>query len=196
MDKEINSRIGKASGTFARLTARVWDNQKLSIRTKANVYRSCVCSTLLYGSETWTLPSVQEKKINTFHLRCLRRILGITWQQKITNEEVLRRTGLTTMYFTLSQRRLRWLGHILRMNTERIPKFLLYGELIVGKRNRGRPKLRFKDVCKRDLESLNIGTNDWELLANDRAKWRSTIHKRLQEREKEYFRKTKKKKKK
>ncbi|MCP4267312.1 MAG: hypothetical protein GY777_17355, partial [Candidatus Brocadiaceae bacterium] len=181
LDKEINSRIGKASGTFARLTARVWDNQKLSIRTKANVYRSCVCSTLLYGSETWTLSSVQEKKINTFHLRCLRRILGITWQQKITNEEVLRRTGLTTMYFTLSQRRLRWLGHILRMNAERIPKFLLYGELVVGKRNRGRPKLRFKDVCKRDLKSLNIGTDDWELLANDRAKWRSTIHKRLKE---------------
>ena len=124
LDKEINSRIGKASGTFARLTARVWDNQKLSIRTKANVYRSCVCSTLLYGSETWTLPSIQEKKINTFHLRCLRRILGITWQQKITNEEVLRRTGLTTMYFTLSQRRLRWLGHILRMGDERIPKVL------------------------------------------------------------------------
>ena len=82
------------------------------------------------------------------------------------------------------------------MNTERIPKFLLYGELVVGKRNRGRPKLRFKDVCKRDLKRFNIGTDDWELLANDRAKWRSTIHKRLQEREKEYFRKTKKKMKK
>ena len=82
----------------------------------------------------------------------------------------MRRTGLTTMYFTLSQRRLRWLGHILRMNTERIPKFLLYGELVVGKRNRGRPKLRFKDVCERDLKNLNIGTDDWELLANDSAK--------------------------
>ena len=49
LDKEKNSRIGKASGTFARLTKRVWDNQKLSIRTKANVYRSCVCSTLKHG---------------------------------------------------------------------------------------------------------------------------------------------------
>jgi len=41
---------------------------------------------------------------------------------------------------------------------------------------------------------LNIGTDDWELLANDRAKWRSTIYKRLKEKEKEYFRKPKKKK--
>ena len=111
LDTEINCHIGKTSGIFARLTVRVWDNPKLSIRTKSNVYCACVCSALLYGSETWTLSSLQEKKINTFHLGCLRRIHKIRWQQKITNEEVLRRTGLTTMYFTLSQHR----PHIQRM---------------------------------------------------------------------------------
>ena len=78
----------------------------------------------------------------------------------------MRRTSLTTMYFTLSQRRLRWLGHVLRMSAERIPKSLLYGKLVVGKRNRGRPKFRFKDVCKRDLKSLNIKSDELELLAN------------------------------
>ena len=52
------------------------------IRTKSIVYCACVCSTLLYGSETWTLSSVQEMKINTFHLLWLRRILKIRWQQK------------------------------------------------------------------------------------------------------------------
>ena len=65
--KVIKSRIGKASDTFPRLTARVLDNQKLRICTKTYVYRSCVCSTLLYGCETWTLSSVQEKEMNTFH---------------------------------------------------------------------------------------------------------------------------------
>ena len=119
MDREINCRIGKVSGTFARLTTRVWDKPKLSIRRMSNVYCACVCSTLLYGSETCTLSSVQEKKINTFHLQGLRRILKIRWKQKITNEEELRHTGgLTTMYFTLSQRRLRWFGHILRIGYE------------------------------------------------------------------------------
>ena len=49
----------------------------------------------------------------------------------------------------------------------RIPKSLLYIELVVGKRNRGRPKLRFNDVCKRDLKSLNMTTDELELLAND-----------------------------
>ena len=103
----------------------------------------------------------------------------------------MKRTGLTTMYFTLSQRRLRWLGHVLRMGAEQIPKSLLYSELVVGKRNRGRPKLRFKDVCKRDLKSLNITTDELELLANDRAEWRLFVRKRLLEREQEYFKKSK-----
>ena len=57
------------------------------------------------------------------------------------------------MYTTFSQRRL---GHVLRMNDERIIKDLLYSELVVGKRNIGQPRLRYKDDCKRDLKSLNV----------------------------------------
>ena len=142
MDIEINCRIGKALGTFARVSGRVWANLKLTIRTKSAVCRSCVCSNLLYGNKMWILSTMQEKKINTFHQQCLRRSLRIRWQHKITNEEVLRRTGITTMYTTISQRRLRWLGHVLRMSDERIPKAMLYSELVVVKRNVDRPRLR------------------------------------------------------
>ena len=52
------------------------------------------------------------------------------------------------------------------MGEERIPNSLLYGELVVGKCNFGRLKLRFKDLCKRVLKSWNIKTD--ELLVNDR----------------------------
>ena len=66
MDTEINFRIGKASGIFARLSERVWDNPKLTIRKKSAVYRACVCSTLLYGSEKWTLSTMQKRKLTPF----------------------------------------------------------------------------------------------------------------------------------
>ena len=95
----------------------------------------------------------------------------------------MRRTGLTTIYFTLSQRRLCWLGHIQRTGDERIPKSVLYNELTDGTHKRGRPTLRFKDVCKRDLKSLNVGTYKWEELGNDRIKWRSSLDKSLNKRE-------------
>ena len=52
----------------------------------------------------------------------------------------------------LRQRRLRWLGHVRRMEDGRIPKYILYGELALGRRTTGRPHLRYKDVCLRDYE--------------------------------------------
>ena len=92
----------------------------------------------------------------------------------------------------MSQRRFQWLGHILRMRDERIPKsIILYSELVDGRRKRGRPTLRFKDVCKRDLKSLNVGTDKWNELANDRDKWRFSVYKSLKEREKQFFKRPK-----
>ena len=74
----------------------------------------------------------QESRFNTFHLRSIRRILGISWLDKVTNADVLSRAGLPSMYTLLRQRRLRWLGHVRRMDDGRIPKYILYGELALG----------------------------------------------------------------
>ena len=143
------------------------------------VYSACVVSTLLYGSESWTTYARQEKRLNTFHLRSIRRILGITWQDRVSNAVVLSRAGLPSMYTLLRQRRLRWLGHVCRMEDGRIPKDILYSELASGKRNTGRPQLRFKDVCKRDMKALDIATESWEDLAADRTRWRSSLSSHL-----------------
>ena len=89
LESELNRRIGKASSSFARLSRRVWENSKLTKHTKVQVYNTCVLSTLLYGSECWNLHSREERRLNTFHMRCLRRILGITWRDKVTNVSVL-----------------------------------------------------------------------------------------------------------
>ena len=104
---EINKRIGKAASTLAHLTARVWTSPKLSMKTTMEVYNACVISTLLYGSETWTTYAGQERGLNTLHLRSIRRILGISWQDKVANADVFSRVGLPTMYTMLRQHRLR-----------------------------------------------------------------------------------------
>ena len=51
LDIELRKHIGKASTTLSKLTKRVWENKHLTIPTKINVYKACVISTLLYGSE-------------------------------------------------------------------------------------------------------------------------------------------------
>ena len=66
-------------------------------------------------------------------------------------------------------------GVCFRMEEGRIPKDILYGELAEEKHHTGRRQLRFKDICKRDLKSMNIDTNSWETLAKDRSAWRGAV---------------------
>ena len=77
LDEELNSRIGKAATAFSKLGKRAWENKMLTIKTKVMIYQACVLTALLYGSESWTLYSNQEKKLNSFHMRCLRKLLKI-----------------------------------------------------------------------------------------------------------------------
>ena len=75
----------------------------------------------------------------------------------------------------LSERRLRWLGHVRRMDKGRIPKDLLYGQLEQGSRPTGRPHLRYRDACKRDLRSAQINIESWEDTASNRSSWRHVV---------------------
>ena len=64
----------------------------------------------MYDSETWTAHARQEKRLNSFHLRSIRRILGIPWQDRVSNTEVLSRANLPSIFTLLRQRRLRCWG--------------------------------------------------------------------------------------
>ena len=81
-----------------------------------------------------------------------------------------------SMYTLLSQRRLRWLGHVHRMANGRIPKDMLYGELVTGTRTVSRPYLRYRDTCKRDMKVAGIDTTTWEAAADDRGPWRAVVN--------------------
>ncbi|VDL96218.1 unnamed protein product [Schistocephalus solidus] len=70
IDDEVAERISKASQAFGRLQASVRNRH-----TKLKMYKAVVLTTLLYGAETWTVYSNQARKLNHFHLSCLRRIL-------------------------------------------------------------------------------------------------------------------------
>ncbi|PFX15670.1 Tyrosine-protein kinase receptor Tie-2 [Stylophora pistillata] len=180
LEVEIGKRSGKAATNMAKLSSRLWENNKLTTQSKVAVYRACIVSTLLFASESWTTYASQEKRLNIFHMRCLRRILSISWTDKVSNNEVLARANIPSMFTLIRKRRLRWLGNVYQMEDGRIPKDLLYGELESGSRPIGRPKLRFKDVCKRDMLATGLPTDNWELHAADRSDWRSVCSLALQ----------------
>ena len=175
IDVEIQKRMAKASAAFGRLRQRLWNNHHVCTRVKGKIYRAIVISTLLYGAESWTVYRQQAKKLHAFMMRHLRSILKITLMDKVTNEEILDRTGLPSMESLLIRKNLRWTGHIMRLPPNRLPKQILFSQLASGNRERGRPRLRYKDTIKRNLKLRNIGLDNWANLTTQRATWRKAV---------------------
>ena len=88
--------------------------------------------------------------------------------------EVCARAGLAETHIILNRRQLRWTGHVVSMNDLRLPKQVLFGELANGTRQRGRPKLRFKDTPKNVTRHRGM-LPGWGDTALDRIKWRVKV---------------------
>ena len=117
INTEINNRIQAASGAFGALSKRIWSQQGISVSTKCKVYKAIVLPTLLYSAETHSLYRCHFRKLSKVHLRHLRQILRISWNDHIPNVEVLRRANMSSIEATLTASQLRWTGLIFRMKS-------------------------------------------------------------------------------
>nr|VZI06603.1 unnamed protein product [Spirometra erinaceieuropaei] len=161
IDDELASRISKASQAFGRLQSTVWNRHGLQLNTKLKMYKAVILPTLLYGAETWTVYAKQTGRLNHFHLSCLRRILRLKWQDRIPDTDVLERTGILSIYAILRQMQLCWSSHLVRMDDERLPKRLFYGDVATGCRRQGGQIRRYKDTLKSSLKRLQMNPTNW-----------------------------------
>ncbi|KAK2170900.1 hypothetical protein NP493_1128g00046 [Ridgeia piscesae] len=99
--------------------------------------------------------------MESFMMRHLQSIMEITWMDKVTNKDILERTGLPSMENLLIRKNLRWTAHLMRMSSDRLPKQILYSQLSSGHRKRGCPRLRFNDTIKRNLKLRDINIDSW-----------------------------------
>ena len=104
IEKKISTRIGLAAQAFNRLQS-IWKSTALQTKTKLKIYRSNVRSVLLYASETWRTNKRLENRLRGFEGRYLWRILKIRWEQRVTNKEISRRTGINNIVEGVNQRR-------------------------------------------------------------------------------------------
>ncbi|BHF81096.1 hypothetical protein SprV_0702422600 [Sparganum proliferum] len=165
----VDNRISKASQAFGRLQSTVRNRHGLQLSTKLKMYKAVILPTLLYGAETWTVYTKQARRLNHFHLSCLRRILRLNWQDRIADTDVLERTGILSIYTTLRQMQLHWSGHLVRMDDKRLRKRLFYGDVATGSRRQGGQIRLCKDTLKSSLKRLQI-----KLTNQGRARTRPT----------------------
>jgi len=109
--------------------------------------------------------------LRVFQMRCLRPILSIRWEQRITNDAVLKRSGQEDVYLVAEKRRWRYMGHILRGPAE-ITNVSL-GWAPEGTRRRGRPRETWRRMTLRKMASA--GLRSWgeaAAAAKNRTNWK------------------------
>lgn len=133
-------------------------------------------SVLLYEVETWTLTELQCKKIDTFEMWLFRRMLKISWTERINNQRVLEKMGKQKeLLTTIKTRTLEYIGHIMRNNQRyNVLQLILQGK-IEGKISFGRRRISWMKNLLNWYNTTSIDVFRASLDRNDIANMISNI---------------------
>ena len=138
--KELKARIENARRAFINMK-QFFCSRALNNDLKMRMLRCYIFTILLYGIEAATLTKAMMKKIEAFEMWLYRRILRISYVDRVTNEEVLLRLSKQTELNTeVKIRKLQYLGHIMRGTRYQMLQVIIQGK-IVGKRSVGRRRM-------------------------------------------------------
>lgn len=164
---DIKSRIHLAKTAFNK-RSKLFTSRNISLKAKKRVLKVYVWSVLLYASETWSISEAEKKKLEAFECWCYRRMLGIKWTDRVTNDEVFRRVNENrSLINVLKTRRGKWIGHLLRHDS--LPQRLLEG-MVEGQRYRGRPRSSYIQQIQTDVGCATYV--EMKKMAEDRKKWK------------------------
>ena len=135
---------------------------------------------MLYGCETWYLTLRVECRLKIFENRILRRIFGPKrdenreWR-RLNNEKLHSLYRSVNTVRMIKSRRLRWAGHLDRIEERRSAfKMLTYNP--TWKRPLERPRRRWGDNIRMDLEEIGINAGNWVDSTQDGNYWRALVN--------------------
>jgi hypothetical protein len=184
---EIQARIAKAQSAFSMLEKQLWSVQRIDLKTKIRVYLAAVRPVLLYACETWPMKVADERKLQAFEFRCWRRILGVSYLDRVSNREIINRIRPPSVCSEeLCKRRLNYLGHVLRKTESSIPRrAFLADPPACWKRPTGGEKMTWQKTVLKDLRKTNPQhvfakwEDDWKSILStvctDRAQWSTWV---------------------
>ncbi|XP_065570475.1 uncharacterized protein LOC136033594 [Artemia franciscana] len=128
-----------------------------------------------YGSEALALRKTDENLLDVFQRNCLRIILGTRLTDRMSNSRLYEKSGSTPLSRAIMKGKLRWLGHVLRINDDRLPKIVIFGQPSKVKWKAGRPRLEYEDVINKDLKKMGTSWEGVKKEALHRLGWRTTV---------------------
>ena len=165
----VSTRIVSSWKAFRELLP-ILNNRAIRTKLRGNVYNMCVRKVFLYGSETWPVVTEDVQRLVTADSGMIRWICDVALKDRIPTTDLLFRFGLSSINEMLRWNRLRFHGHLLRMDDNAWPKKATM-HYVDGRQPRGRPRKRLCDAIRVDMKSLNLSNED----ANNMAVWRRAI---------------------
>ena len=154
----------------------IFFNKKLSRKTKFRVFDTYVSSVFLYNSELWTLTKKLANDIDVIQRRLIRYILKIFYPNIVTNDVLYSRSKLKPWSEQIKKRRLKWTGHLLRLDDDTPAKRALKSYIQPAIKPRGRSKFTWITTVQKELDEIDSGINFNDQstyhIANDRKNWR------------------------
>jgi PAS domain-containing protein len=162
------------------IVQNILSSSLLSKNLKSKIYRIIILPVVLYGCETWSLTLREERRLRVFENRVLRRIFGAK-RDEVTGEwrkphieELNDMYSSPTVVRMIKSKRMRWAGHVARMG-ERDVYRVLVGKP-EGKRPLVRPRRRWENNIKMDLQEVGCGGKEWFELAQNMNRWRALLN--------------------
>src|SRR6266446_4178714 len=168
-EEASRTRVRCAWGKFRQLLP-ILTMRGASLKLKGKIYRSCVQSVLVYGSETWPMKLEDMHRLERNERMMVRWMCGVTLKDKRSCATLLSRLGIDCVEEIVRRGRLRWFGHLERKNDDEWVK-KCRNLKVEGEKCRGRGKKTWDDSLTEDMRKLCLRRED----AQNRGVWRSVI---------------------
>ena len=144
-------------------TTGVMYDRNITTKLKDKVYKTAIKPAIVHGSECWSVRKKEERKLHTTEIRMLRWARGKTRLDHVRNVDIWKEAYMHPMAEFFREKRLSWFGHVRRRDKDDATRKILQMK-VDGHRNRGRPKLRWRDLVKEEMARNQMTTE----MAEDR----------------------------
>ena len=119
----------------------IFKSRDITLPTKVRLVKAMVFPVVMYGCESWTVKKGECQRIDAFELRCWRRLLGVPWTARRSNQSILKESspGISLEGLMLKLK-LQYFGHLMR-RVDSLEKTLMLGG-IEGRRRRGQQSIQ------------------------------------------------------